>query len=100
MLTHNITTKLHPDIREKWTAFQLGGRLPTLRSLAFINEVKLFHLLNQNEEEGMTYVMQISFTGPPEYETFLELLPQLRLEENTLWADRFVSFETVMETVH
>ena len=100
MLTHNITTKVHPDIHEKWTAFHLGVRLPTLRTLAFINDVKLFHLLNQNEDEGMTYVMQIYFTGPSEYETFLKLLPQLRLEENTLWPDRFVSFETVMETVH
>ena len=58
-----------------------------------------FDLLDQDEEEGPTYIIQYMTTGLDRYEQFIigfaESLQQASWEK---WGDGFIAFRTLMTT--
>ena len=66
-----------------------------------VRRLSLFRLLEQDDEEGITYVTQFHCKGLEDCQRYLrEFAPRLRQEAFDKWGDRFIAFRTVMESVH
>ena len=64
-------------------------------------EYRFFHLLEQDESEGLTYVLQFIAPTADHYKKYVEEFgPFLRNQSNDKWGNRQVIFRTTMEVMH
>jgi hypothetical protein len=78
-----------------------NGHIPETMATGLFVEYKLFHLLEQEEQEGITYVVQYFTTSFAQYKKYIdEFSLQLRQKTFDKWGDQFISFRTVMEIVN
>ena len=65
------------------------------------NEYKFFRLLEQNEPDGITYVVQYFASSIDHYNTYIdEFAPALRQKALERWGDKFIAFRTLMQVVN
>ena len=57
MLVYNITIKVDVEIKEEWIAWQMNEHIPEIMSTNLFNDFKVFQLLDQDDEDGPTYVI-------------------------------------------
>jgi len=70
-------------------------------STELFNEYKFFKLLDQDESEGITYVVQYFSSSIEQYKKYIQqFAPLLREKALAKWGDRFIAFRTVMEVVN
>ena len=63
-------------------------------------EWKMFRLLEQDESEGITYVVQYFAATVNDYERYIEEhAPLLREKALQRWGDQFIAFRSVMQLV-
>ncbi len=61
---------------------------------------KFFRLLEQDETEGPTYIVQYFISSRDKYDQYIkEHAPALRKKALDKWGNRFIGFRTLMETV-
>jgi hypothetical protein len=62
---------------------------------------KMFRLLDQDDTEGLTFVIQYFAPTLENYIRFIEEFePVLRQKAFDKWGERFIAFRTVMEVVN
>jgi hypothetical protein len=65
------------------------------------SDYKFFRLLEQDETEGVTYVIQYFSSSIEYYKKYITEFETLLNEKSfAKWRDQFVSFHTVMEIVN
>lgn len=97
MYTYNITSLVDHSIVEKWLGWQKLVNIPELLSTGLFSGHRLSQLLNQDETDGKTFVLQLFIKTKAEYESFLkkhEPYFQRRFFES--WNDQALSFNSVM----
>ncbi|MCZ2458170.1 MAG: DUF4286 family protein [Chitinophagales bacterium] len=100
MLVYNITMKVDPEIEEEWIRWQREEHIPEIMATGLFTEHKFYRLLEQDETEGITYVIQYFTSSMEEYNRYLnEFAPSLRKKASDKWQDRFVGFRTIMQVV-
>jgi hypothetical protein len=100
MIVYNITIKINPDIEESWLHWQHHEHIPDIMSTGLFTEWKMFRLLDQDESDGITYVVQYFAATANDYERYIELhAPLLREKALQRWGDQFIAFRSVMELV-
>ena len=100
MIVYNITTKVRWDILEAWLDWQLEEQIPSILSTNCFDDYALYRLLEQEEEEGPTFVIQLFTTGVERYQQFVEEhAPALQAAAGEIWGDAFIAFRTLMESV-
>lgn len=100
MIVYNVTTKVRWNILEAWLTWQLEEQIPAVLATRFFDNHQLFRLLDQDEEEGPTFVVQFITTSRERLEQFItEHGPALQQTGWDRWGDRFISFRTVMESL-
>ncbi len=101
MIVYNITIKIDPAIQEEWLQWQQEEHIPDIMSTGMFIEYKMFRLLEQDESEGMTYVIQYFASSAENYACYIrDHAPLLRIKAIQRWGDRFIAFRTVMELVN
>jgi len=101
MICYNITIKIDPQIEEEWIKWQKEEHIPEIMSTDLFNDHKFFKLLDQDEREGLTYVVQYFSSSIEQYMEYIrQCAPLLREKALAKWGDRFVAFRTVMEAVN
>jgi len=100
MIVFNNTIKVHPAIENEWLQWQKEEHIPeTMRSGHFTG-YKIFRLLEQDDSEGSTYVIQYTAPGMEHYQRYLdEWAPALLQKAFNKWGDRFIAFKTIMQVV-
>ncbi|MFT3826530.1 MAG: DUF4286 family protein [Chitinophagaceae bacterium] len=101
MIVYNNTVKIHPAIEKAWVQWQQQVHIPAIMATGRFTDYKMFRLLEQDEEEGITYVIQYFSPSQQEYEQFIEqhaALLQRQAQER--WGDLFIAFRTVMQVVN
>jgi hypothetical protein len=64
------------------------------------DEYQFYRLLDQEEEEGPTFVIQLFTTDLERYENFLiEFAPGIQQAARDKWGDGFIAFRTLMERI-
>jgi hypothetical protein len=100
MICYNITIKIDPKIEREWIQWQRAEHIPDIMTTALFSEYRIFKLLEQDETEGITYVVQYFSSSIENYKKYIQqFAPLLREKAFAKWGDRFVAFRTVMEAV-
>jgi len=101
MICYNITIKIDPQIEKEWIQWQKNEHIPEVMATALFSEYKFFKLLDQDETEGSTYVVQYFSSSMENYEKYIQqFAPVLREKVLAKWGDRFIAFRTLMEIVN
>lgn len=101
MIVCNLTIKVSPGIEKEWLQWQKEKVIPAAMATGLFTGWRCFHLLNQDETDGITYVIQYLSPDISHYNRYLEThAPAQQREAHSRWGDQFVSFQTVMEVVN
>jgi len=100
MIVYNVTYKVRWSILDKWLAWQRDEHIAAHMATGLFDNHQFFRLLEQDEEDGPTYVLQYFTTSLERYRQFMiefaEGLQRVSWEE---WGDGFIAFRTLMGSV-
>jgi len=97
MITYNITYKVRWEILDKWLIWQREEHIAAHLGTGLFDSHQFFRLLEQDEEEGPTYVIQYFTTSLERYRQFMiEFAPGLQRVSWSKWGDSFIAFRTLM----
>jgi len=100
MIVYNITSKVRWDILEAWLAWQLEEQIPAILATELFDDYQLYRLLEQDEDEGPTFVIQFFTTSLERYQQFvIEFAPALQQTGWDKWGNGFISFRTLLQSV-
>lgn len=100
MIIYNITCKVRWAIWEAWLEWQLEQQIPATLATMLFDDYRIYRLLEQEEDEGPTFVIQFLTTSHERYQQFSrEYAGDLLQAGWEKWADGFIAFRTLMETL-
>jgi len=100
MIVYNVTCKVRWEIMEGWLSWQVDEQIPAMLKTGLFDSYQLYRLLDQEEEEGPTFVIQYFVSNTERYEQFLiEFAPAIQQAGWDKWGDSFIAFRTVMERI-
>lgn len=100
MFVYNITIKINPEIEKEWLQWQYDEHIPDIMSTGLFTEWKMFRLLEQDETEGITYVLQYFAATSDNYQRYIEQHASLlRQKAFQRWGDQFIAFRSVLQLV-
>lgn len=100
MIVFNITCKVRWEMVEGWLGWQLGEQVPATLATGLFDDYRLYRLLEQDEEEGPTFVIQFLTSSRERYLRFSsEFEPGLKQAGWEKWGNGFIAFRTLMESV-
>ena len=101
MIVYNITIKIDPGIEKDWLDWQKQEHIPDVMASGQFTDFKMYRLLDQNEEDGITYVVQYFSGSLKNYQSYINnMAPLLRDKALKKWGNKFIAFRTVMEVVN
>jgi len=85
---------------ESWLGWQVDEQIPAMLKTGLFDSYQLYRLLDQEEDEGPTFVIQYLTSNLERYEQFLiGFAPAMQQEGWDKWGDRYIAFRTLMERV-
>jgi len=100
MIVHNITIKVAPAIEDEWKQWQKKEHIPAAMQTSLFTEYRFYKLLDQHDEEGATYIIQLFADTAAQLDEYLENhAPLLSEKAMQKWGNQFIAFRTTMETV-
>jgi Domain of unknown function (DUF4286) len=100
MIVYNITNKVRWNILEAWLEWQIEDQIPAVLATGFFDRHQLYKLLEQDEEEGPTFVIQYITSSVERYGHFAAEYAQVFQRAGwDKWGDGFIAFRTLMESV-
>ena len=100
MFIHNITIKVDREIKEEWMKWQMNEHIPEIMSTNLFNDFKVFQLLDQDDEDGPTYVIQYFTDSKKNYDHYIDTYASGFIEKAfKKWGNKFISFKTLMQSV-
>lgn len=101
MIVYNITIKIEPAIEKAWIQWQKEEHIPEIMATGCFEKYQFYKLLEQGEEDGITYIVQYFADSENQYNKYItEKAPILRQKALQKWGDRFIAFRTVMQPVN
>ena len=100
MIVYNISSKVRWEIVEPWLVWQLEEQIPAVLATKLFDGHQLYRLLEQDEEEGPTFVIQFFTTSMERYQEFVtEFAPALQQAGWEKWGNGFIAFRTLLESL-
>jgi len=101
MIVYNTTMKIDKDIHDTWMQWMKDEHIPGTLASGLFTGYKLFRLLDQDETDGITYVLQYFLERYDDYKNYLNKFHHpLQQKAFSKWGNRYISFHTVMTDVH
>ncbi len=101
MIVYNISMKVTPQIEAEWIDWQKQEHIPDIMATGLFTEYKFFRLLEQDETEGITYVIQYFSASLENYKQYINAFaPALREKALAKWGNQFIAFRTIMQVVN
>ncbi len=101
MTVYNITLKVSPEIEKQWLLWQTQEHIPDVMASGCFTDHKFFRLLEQDESEGATYVVQYFAPSLEDYERYInQVAPVMREKLLDKWGNKIIAFRTVMQVVN
>lgn len=92
--------KVDHSIHDEWVRWQKEEHIPDILATKQFVDYKFYRLLDQDEDDGPTYIIQYIAAEMNAYKKYIEeFAPLMRQKAITKWGNRFVTFRTVMQTV-
>ena len=100
MIVYNITIKINRNIADEWLAWQKQEHIPETMATKLFDEYKMYRLLEQDEEEGVTFTIQYFTSSKERYQKYISAFAAaLREKAFSKWGNQFTGFRTIMEAV-
>ena len=100
MIVYYISSKVRWEIVEPWLEWQLEEQIPAVLATKLFDGHQLYRLLEQDEEEGPTFVTQFFTTSIERYEQFvIEFAPAIQQAGWDKWGNGFIAFRTLLESI-
>jgi hypothetical protein len=101
MIAYNITTKVSWAIVDAWLKWQQEEHIPRIMSAGFFEKYHIYRLVEQDDPDGPTYIIQYFTSTEKNYKRYIEEFALLaREKEFDKWGDQFIAHRTIMELVH
>jgi hypothetical protein len=101
MYVYNITIKVDNKIEDEWLLWQKEITIPEMLSTGFFYDYRFFELLGQDVTDGKTFVAQYFALSGEDCEMFTDQYAEhLREKAFKKWGDHFISFRTILKSVH
>lgn len=92
--------KVDNTIEEEWILWQKEIHIPEIMSTDYFYDHRFFKLLEQDEDEGKTYVIQYFALEKKDYEDYIHHHAQVLREKAFLkWGNQFIAFRTLLKSV-
>lgn len=97
MLLYNITLILDESVADKWLVWMQNIHVPAIIGTELFVSYRLLKVLD-SPNEGVTYCVQFVAETDADYQKYKTAFePRLKAEMNTKFANKIVSFATLME---
>ena len=92
---------MDPEIEKEWAQWVKEKHIPAIMKTGLFKDHKFYRLLDHEDQEGVTYVIQHFASSIDDYKNYLKKFSD-SIEKKFFeqWRDRFVAFHTVMEIVN
>ncbi|SRR6266496_2230425 len=101
MIVYNITCKISPPIEAEWVNWQKQEHIPEIMKTGLFTDHKFYRLLDQDEEDGISYIIQYFTSSIENYNKYIQQSAALmRQKAIDKWGDQFITFRTIMQLVN
>jgi len=100
MIIYNVTIKIDRDIETDWLQWMKKVHIPDVMSCGIFQDFKLFHLLDQDESDGITFAIQYfceNLKAFKQYETLYATT--LKAQHEARYANRYYAFRSLLEEI-
>jgi hypothetical protein len=98
MVVYNLTIKVQEAILEDWLVWELQEHIPAVMATGLFDGYAFHRLLEQDESEGPTFVLQYHTSSVERYRRYLaEFSPVFQQDGFNKWGNGFIAFRTIME---
>jgi hypothetical protein len=100
MIIYNVTIKTEPEIAGEWINWMQEEHIPDLLRTGLFTGYRLCRLLEQDEQDGITYTVQYFCENMDAYQTYIrDHAQEMREKGLARFGGRFIAFRTVMEVI-
>jgi len=100
MIFYNISTKIDPQLADAWLEWYKQEHIPEIMATGCFESYRLFRLLDQDDRDGLTYVIQFRTGNLSQYKSFCgKYEPGFNRQAAEKWGDHYVCYRTSMELV-
>ena len=100
-IIYNVTVKLDNSIANDWLKWLINEHAPQIIATDCFTKFAALKLLELDDEEGTTYVIQYFAENRQAYERYIaEHANYFREDSFDKWGEKFIAFRTVMEVVN
>jgi Fic family protein len=101
MIVYNLSIKVLPEIEKDWISWLQQEHIPEVMASGQFTDNKIYRLLNHNEDDGSTFVIQYFAPSIDHYNKYIEEFASLLREKSIdRWGEKFIAFRTIMEPVN
>jgi hypothetical protein len=101
MFIYNVTSKVTWAIHDEWIAWMKEIHTKAVVDTGCFTGVTILRLLEVEEEEGPTYVIQYAAESKSSYNQYIEkFAPAFKQEIFNKWGDNFIAFRSLMQVVN
>ena len=100
MFVYNITIKVDNLIADDWLQWQKEINIQEVLDSGFFYDHGIFRLLDQDDTEGKTFVIQYFAHSRKDYERFVQYHAATLFEKaKEKWGHHFITFQTLLQAV-
>ena len=100
MIIYNITFKVDHQSITAWMKWQQEIQIPEIMATGCFYDHRFYELLEHEEEDGKTFVMQFFSKTRSDYEKYkLEFATELRKKSLEKWNGHTIAFTTLLQNV-
>ena len=101
MIIYNVTIKVEHSIAAEWIEWLRSEHIPEIIQTGCFYDAVIYHLLDTDEADGITYAVQYHATDHDAYKKYLQdYAAAMRKKSTDKWQNKFVAFRSVLELVH
>ncbi len=101
MIIYNVTVKVEKEISENWVNWMQNEHIPDLLNTGLFNDYTLSMLLEQDESDGITYIVQYHCENMEKYNHYIEdYAPIMREKAFIKFGNKFIAFRTLMKRMN
>ena len=100
MIIYNITFKVDHEKTKDWIQWQKEIHIPEIIATGCFYDHRFYELLEHDEEDGKTFVIQFYANSKSDYENYLQnFAPELKRKSVLKWNEHVLSFRTLLQNV-
>jgi len=101
MIIYNVTIKVNHSIAAAWLTWLKDEHIPDVTGTGCFSHATILHLIEADDEEGITYAVQYHAENKDLYNLYLEKFADtMRKRGIEKWGNQFIAYRTVMQVVN